>query len=76
MIDRVVSKRLEEAKRDIIDSVVREQRNLHVDIIRQFEIQKDLVSSLLDLKARENNLLLIEYQKMVDELNTFKHNAV
>lgn len=67
-IEKIVQAKVETAKQDIMLLVREEHRNLHVELIRQFEIQKEAMASLLDQKTLENSLYLAEIERLREEL--------
>lgn len=68
LIEKVVQAKVEAAKQDIMLLVREEHRNLHVELIRQFEIQKEAMATLLDQKTLENSLYLAEIERLREEL--------
>lgn len=74
VIEKLLDHKLDVAKKEIILMVREEQRNLHVEMIRQFEIQKEFLSGLLDQKTQENNLQLLEIQRLQEELALLRRN--
>lgn len=64
LIEQVLDEKLETLKKDIIDAIRSDQRNMHIELIRQFEIQKDMLTSIIEQKTSQNNQLFSEYQKL------------
>jgi len=75
IIDRVIEKKLGQMKRQIIEAIREEQRGLHIELIRQFEIQKDMLTTMLDQKAKSNNQMLEEYLKIKNEMDLISKNT-
>ena len=76
VVEKVISKKMEDMRREILESIEKGQRDMHIEIIRQFEIQKDLVSSIIDSKAKTNNDLLAEYIRVKEQIDLFKGSNI
>ena len=61
ILEKALENKFDLVRNDILDVVREEQRNMHIEIIRQFEIQKDLLSALIDQKMKDNNQVFMEY---------------
>ena len=73
-LEEVLEDKLDAMKRDIIETIRADQRNMHIELIRQFEIQKDILADLLDQKTKNNNQLLAEYQKMKADFDAIRRS--
>lgn len=74
VIEQVLDEKLEAVKRDIIETIRSDQRNMHVELIRQFEIQKDILSDLLEQKSNQNNQLFAEYQRIKADFDAIRRS--
>lgn len=75
IVEDAIEAKFDVMKREIIDALRADQRNMHIELIRQFEIQKDILTEMLDAKAKENNQLFLEYQKAKEDLESIKRHT-
>jgi hypothetical protein len=75
IIEEVIEVKFDAMKREIIEALRTDQRNMHIELIRQFEIQKDILTEMLDAKAKENNQMFLEYQKAKEDLEAIRRHT-
>ena len=58
VLERVFDRKLQELKQEVVDAVRESVSNLHVELIRQFEVQKSQIEALLIHKQQQHEHLL------------------
>jgi WD40 repeat protein len=75
LVNSLVDKKMEKLKEELIESIRDDQRNIHVEMIRQFEMQIDMIVNLLQEKDRDNLHLISQNRELRQEIELLKKTS-